>query len=104
MCYDSVKSGIKNHDLGVIQGSKIGPLFFDIHSSDFASMCARDESILYADDSVLLYVGTSLEEFIQHSNNRFRDTLEWCNCNEIKLNTPKSEFMVVIMKSKIFRP
>ena len=58
--FDSVKSFIKNQHLGVIQGSKTGPLFFDKYSSDLISVCSRDESILYADDTVLVYVGTSL--------------------------------------------
>ena len=29
-------------------------------------MCSRDQRILYADDTVLVYVGKSLEEFDDH--------------------------------------
>ena len=57
--FDTVKSAIRCQELGVIQGSKTGPLFFDMFSSDFARMCSNDESLLYADDTVLVYVGTS---------------------------------------------
>ena len=29
-------------------------------------MCSNDESILYADDTVLVYVGTTLEKLTDH--------------------------------------
>ena len=59
-CYDAV--------LGAIQGSKTDTLFSNQHSGDVASMCSRDESILYADDTVHVYVGTSLKELTDHCN------------------------------------
>ena len=34
--FDAVKSSIRCQELGVIQGSKTSPLFFDIYSSVFA--------------------------------------------------------------------
>ena len=104
MYYDTVKSSIRCQELGVIQGSKTGPLFFDIYSSDFARMCSNDESILYADDTVLVYVGTNLEELTDHVNNRLRNILDWCNCNKLSLNPLKSEFMVVTNKRIETRP
>ena len=103
MCYNAVKSCMKSQDLGVIQGSKIGPVFFYIYSSDFSSMCSRDESIPYADDTVLLYAGTSLEDFTDHVNNKLLSILEWCNCNKLSLNPLKPEFMVVSNKRLICR-
>ena len=54
VCYDPVKSTIRCQDTGVIQGSKTGPLFSDMYSSDFARMCSNDESILRVDDTVLV--------------------------------------------------
>ena len=36
VCYDAVKSSIRSQELGVIQGSKTSPLFFDIYFTDFA--------------------------------------------------------------------
>ena len=77
---------------------------FYIYSSDFARMCSNDESILYAEDTVLVYVETNLEELIDHVNNRLRNILVWCNCNKLSLNPLKSEFMVVINKRVETRP
>ena len=50
-------STTKPQSLGVVQGSKTGPLFWDIYSSDFNSLCLEGENILYADDTCLVYVG-----------------------------------------------
>ena len=77
---------------------KTGPLFFDIYSSDFARMFSNDESILSADDTVLVYVETKLEELTDQVNNRLRNILDWCNWNKLSLNPLKSEFWVVTNK------
>ena len=95
VCFDSVESCTKIQDLGVIQGSKKGPLFFDIYSSYFVRMCSRDQSVLYADDTALVYVGISLNDFTDHINNRLRIKLDWCKCKKVSLNPTKSKFMVV---------
>ena len=103
--YDTVKSSIRCQELGVIQGSKTGPRFFDIYIfSDFARMCSNDESVLYADDPVLVCVRTNLEELTDHGSNRLGNTLDWCNCNKLSLNLLNSEFMVVTYKRIETRP
>ena len=58
------------------------PLFFDIYSSDFSRMCSNDESMLFADDTVLVHVGTKLEEVTDHVIRRLRNLLDWYNCNK----------------------
>ena len=95
----AVKSSIKSQEPGVIQGSNTEPLFFDINSSDFARMCSNDESILYADDTVLVYVGKSLEMLAEHVLSRLREIFELCNCNKLFLNPTKSNFMTVSNKT-----
>ena len=104
VCCDAVKLSIRSQELGVIEGSKTGPLFFDIYFRDFASMCSRDESILYADDTMLVYVGTFLEMLTEHVNSRLREIFECCNCNKLSLYPAKSEFMIVTKKTVVNRP
>ena len=76
VCYDAGISSIRFQELGVIQGSKTGLLFFDIYSIDFSRMCSNDGSILYAEDTVLVYVGTTLEELTDHVKSRLRNILD----------------------------
>ena len=51
------------------------PSFFDIFYIDFVRMSINHEIILYTDDIVLMYVGTYLEELIDHVNSRLRNIL-----------------------------
>ena len=74
---------------------KTGPQLLHIYSCDFACMCSNDESKLYADDTVLVYVGTNMEELTDYVNSRLRSTVYWCNCNKLSLYPLKSEFIVV---------
>ena len=67
-------------------------------------MCSNDESIVYADDTVLVYVVTNFEELTDHANNTLRNILDWCNCNKLSLNPLKSEIIVVINKRIEARP
>ena len=92
----------KNLDL---EGIKNRPFNFPyIYSSDFASMCSRDESILHANHTVHVYVGASLEELTDHVNVRLCNILEWCNCNKLSQNLSKSVFMAVINEILVAHP
>ena len=96
--YGSSLSSCRVQSLGVVQGSKTGPLFWDIYSADFNALCPGDESILYADDTCLVYVGDSLEELTNRANMRLTQIYEWCNFNKLSVNPSKSEFMLVTNK------
>ena len=67
-------------------------------------MCSNDESILHADDTVLVFVGTSLEMLTEHLTSRLREILEWCNCNKLSFNPAKSELKSVTNKIVVNRP
>ena len=64
----------------------------------------NDESILYADDTVLVYVGTSLDMLTENVNSRLRETFKWSKCNNLSLNPTKSEYMIVTNKIVVNRP
>ena len=40
------------------------------YPSDFPCMCSNEETILYANDTVLEYVGTTLEGYTDYVNGR----------------------------------
>ena len=67
-------------------------------------MCCYDESLQYADDTVLVYVGTSSEMFIEYVNSRLREKIEQFNCNKLSWNPAKSEFMIVTSKIVVNHP
>ena len=102
--YEEVSSYKRYQNLGVIQGSKLGPLFFDVYSSDFCELCRNDNSVLYADDTSLVYVGDNIEALLNHVNSRLSIIFDWCNFNKLSLNPTKSEFMILTNKKIISSP
>ena len=88
--------------MGVIQGSKTGPLLFDIFSSDFVRLNEGDDTILYADDTCLVFVGIDISELFTHVNNRLGSINVWCSYNKLSINPAKSEYMVV--SNRTFNP
>ena len=60
MCYKVVKTPFRSQEIGVIQDFCQG-------SKDVARICPNNEIILYADDNVLVYSGTTLEEHTDHA-------------------------------------
>ena len=96
--YNNYFSDIRAQELGVIQGSKNGPLFYDIYSSDINLICDETENIHYADDTCLIYVGNNLSSLTAHVNDRLKTILDRCNCNKLSLNPSKSELIIFTNK------
>ena len=96
--YKDAKSSMVNQDIGVIQGSKCGPMFYDIYSSDISQLCDSDEYLMFADDTCIIYVNENLNELIQHVNNRLAAISDWCKFNKLCLNASKCNYMLITNK------
>ena len=97
-------SRLMTQSLGIIQGSRLGPLLWDIYSTDFNSLCSRDENILYADDACLIYLGDNLQTLTDHVNQRLNIVNEWCYANKLHINRNKSEYMVISNRQSTYIP
>ena len=98
VCYNDSISIELEQRLGIVQGSRLGPLMYDIYSNDFNKLCFNDENLLYADDTCIFYVGENLQQLCDHVNNRLRVIHDWCNANKLAVNPKKSEFMILTNK------
>ena len=87
-------SFIKHQNLGVVQGSRGGPLYYDIYSGDLAKICFEDEFLMFADDTCLTYFGNDINQLIAHVNDRLSIIYDWCCFNRLSLNPLKCKFMV----------
>ena len=92
------KSYVAEQTLGVVQGSKCGPLYYDIYSCDLSKICFDDEFIMFADDTCLTYYGDNLSDLLNHVNQRLSLIYEWCCHNKLSLNPNKCKYMIFTNK------
>ena len=92
--YGGYNSNIMDQNIGVIQGSKNGPFFYDIYSNDLNNIC-NGENIMYADDTCLVFTGDDLDALTRQINERLKIIFDWCSYNRLLVNPLKSEFIIV---------
>ena len=89
-CYSTVE----DINVGVPQGSVLGPLFFILYVNDIIS-CAESsvEFILFADDTnIFIYAPTS-EELYCKANEVLRQLKPYIDANYLHINLKKSKYM-----------
>ena len=91
VCYGGVTASVAPQELGVIQGSPNGPLFFDIYSNDINYLWGNYENILFADDTCLVHSNNDLGVLFEHVNDRLSIILNRCRYNKLAINPAKSE-------------
>ena len=102
--YNSEASETVAQNIGVIQGSKCGPLFYDIYSNDMNHLLHRNDKIYYADDTCLVFRGHNLDALTAEINSTLRKVFDWCNFNKVALNPSKSVYMLVTGKLQYNEP
>ena len=99
--FNHCKSETKQINIGVPQGSILGPLLFLIYMNDIFKASSMFNFILYADDSTLQ---STLEAFCHHTHLDINTELEkisnWLLANKLSLNVSKSKYMVFATEKK----
>lgn len=83
-------SDLRLVNVGVPQGSKMGPLSFIVYINDLLKLELIGNLVLYADDAALVYAHEcplSLQNAMQHNVNLIH---EWLCKNVLSLNTSKT--------------
>lgn len=79
-------------NVGVPQGSILGPLLFLIFINDLSHFLPF-KSILYADDTTILIPGQNNSELFNNSNKCIDTLLSWLSSNKLKLNVDKTTYL-----------
>ena len=80
-------------EIGVPQGSVLGPLFFLIYINDLA-LCSNLDVTLYADDSVLTLSHKDALSLQNKINQELHKIEKWLCINKLSINLNKTDFLL----------
>ena len=80
---DSTVSDQQPMQLGVPQGSILGPILFLIYVNDINNCVNTAEFVKFADDTTIITTGASLEEAARKMNVSLNRMAKWFLCNKL---------------------
>ena len=80
--------------IGVPQGSILGPLFFLMYVNDLPSVTKLCKVVLYADDTALFYAADDLQQIQNSLLSDFLLVSKWMDTNRLVLNVDKTKSMI----------
>ena len=87
-------SSPKTINIGVPQGSILGPILFLIYINDLPSIEKTMKTFMYADDSHLFFTGNSCETAINLAIDNMKKVAKWFQCNRLSLNFDKTKYLI----------
>ena len=87
---NKVKSTFQQIEMGVPQGSILGPLLFILYVNDFPFVGKHITTYLYADDTAIFIEGNTEEELQNSLNAVLPNVTEWFKANQLSLNAEKN--------------
>ena len=93
-------SSLENVDFGVVQGSTVGPMLFNLFTNDLSShLSGGCKVVSYADDSVLLHSAPptvdGLLQLRQNVEGDLETLSQWFRSNGLKVNPNKTDMTLV---------
>ena len=87
--------------IGVSQGSVLGPLLFLIYVNDINRHVHLGSCNLYADDTVIYCTGSNIVELKTNIKKCVTDVHEWYESHKLVINTSKSNVMLLTTRQML---
>ena len=97
---NGVDSQIENINIGVPQGSCLGPLLFLVYTNDLPRAIKNSTTSMYADDTSLCFQSKDLSRINEALNEDLSRLDAWLVSNKLSLNVAKTKSMLVSTKAK----
>jgi hypothetical protein len=97
---DGVRSQLEKVQLGVPQGSILGPVLFLIYVNDINSTCPDADLVKFADDTTLITTGDTTNLAIHSMNSSLSKISRWFIANKLQLNPSKTRYMLFNNKNE----
>ena len=98
-----INNTLSNHqsiNIGVPQGSILGPLLFIIYVNDIAEININSKTYLFADDTAATFSGTDKRELTDKCLDGLNSLNQWFLSNRLTLNLNKTNYIVFKTKNK----
>ena len=94
---DNVNSFAQSINIGVPQGSILGPLLFLIYINHLPNAISS-QPLLFADDTCIMLSDSSLPNLETKCNTELNQLKNWCNTNKLQINPKKSNVLLIPSK------
>ena len=92
--YNGQNSEVKSINIGVPQGSVLGPLLFIIYVNDLPDCLTNTGSILFADDTTIYGHNMNIDDLFNVMTFELQSLMDWFNANKLSLNLTKTYYML----------
>ena len=99
---EGTKSSLRPTNVGVPQGSILGPLLFLIYVNDLPSALERSRPVMFADDTNLIIKGQDLNQLKLSLFSELDNLIDYFRSNKLKLNIDKTKIVCFRNKNKTF--
>ena len=89
------KSTLLDIVCGALQRSILGPLLFLLYINDLPQKSKLLDSIMFAEDTNLFYLGKDIHSLFNTVNNELSNIRQWFNSNKLSLNADKTKLTLL---------
>ena len=89
-------------NIGVSQGSMLGPLLFLIYIKNLRNIVIHFNIHHFPDDTNLLYASKSIRDINRKVKFDLKNIIHWLRANKISLNADKTELILFRSENKVF--